>query len=184
MVVLQVQRISPITEALPHLASLLSGTNATNSVLTPVSRLLAYILDATTSQLAPPCSNSPANDSVCQALESTSLDRVHRHSSSLDRDQVKSREATESGTDQAGADISDPSICIDGQTCVYMVKKLLLPLAARGPAEKVHCQHALKALMPQLRQEVEHHDSTQQLLHQCDELLAGESSSVQYAHSL
>lgn len=137
-----------------------------------------------TSQLTPPCSHSLANDSVCQAVESASLDRVRGRSSSLDSDQAKTSHATDSSMCQAGSDTSDASICIDGQTCVYMVKKLLLPLAARGPAEKVHCQHALKALMPQLRQEVEHHDSTQQLLHQCDELLAGESSSVQYAHIL
>ena len=137
-----------------------------------------------TRQLTPPCSSSLANDSVCQALESTSLNRLNGHSSSLDSDQAQTSQATDSSTCQAGSDTLDATICLDGQTCICMVKKLLLPLAARGPSEKMRCQHALRVLMPQLRQEVEHHDSTQQLLHECDELLAGESSSVQYAHSL
>ena len=165
-------------EVMSSLTSMLPQPNTTKTS-SSVSVLLAYILDAIIMQQW-----STLHASASQALELLQLDDS---SDAVVLPATKSAETSRSARTGTGpqqfADCIQPTgcasrgqadVCMNVETCVSLTSKLLLPLADRGATERLHCQHALQGLLPCLRGAVDIDDEVmQQLLHKCDEIVAG-----------
>ena len=162
-------------EVMSSLTSMLPQPSTTKTS-SSVSVLLAYILDATITQQM-----STLHASASQLLQlDDSSDAVALPAT---KPAESSRSASTGTGPQQFADCIQPTgcasreqagICMNVETCVSLTSNLLLSLADRGATERLHCQHALQGLLPCLRGAVDIDDEVmQQLLHKCDEIVAG-----------
>ena len=170
-------------DMLSSLVSTLPQPTTTNTSA-PVIVLLACIADAMTTELVSSAGTSRHDTAMAV------LNLADGHDT--DASQTGAGQCIDSCRDQnANGGSVQPVVTpvrehmessIDLQTCVLITVQLLVPLAKKGATARLCCQHALRAMLPHVRQAVDVQDTDmQQLLHQCDTIIAGGDS---WSHEL